>query len=279
MATAATYTPGPTPRANPGQADPRGLDRRDLRAEAVDGFDDVTERHILGDPAHTVASGHSLEGLVAAALAQRAPEAIGAAVPMCASVAGPIPMLNQGLDAAFVFARLCFPEEDIELADVTVEDTRRLAIGRALVERARHTREGRARPALASAVAQIPTWSTDNALSSRSAAAHPEPAPDDITGRLANQADVFPCVAFSPRLDLERRAGGNFSWNTGIDYAVQLARSGSADLVRAAYDREGCVLEDDLDRLQESPASRRTATPSHTWNAISRRTARSVSRC
>src|SRR5690606_24294404 len=58
-------------------------------------------RRLVGTPEVVVAWGRSMGGLITAALAQEAPDAIDVAVPMCASVAGPIPMLNQGLDAAF----------------------------------------------------------------------------------------------------------------------------------------------------------------------------------
>ena len=61
---------------------------------------------------------------------------------------------------------------------------------------------------------------------------------------------MLPYVAFSPRLDLERRAGGNFSWNTDVDYAEQLRISGFAELVAEAYRRADDVdLETDLATL------------------------------
>lgn len=205
----------------------------------------------VGSPDRTIAWGRSMGGLIAAALAQVAPDSFDGVVAMCASLAGPIPMLNQGLDAAFVLAALAFPGEDVPLVGVRGDDLLRLEYGRQLVDRAAADAAGRARLALASAVAQLPTWTSDNLLRHRHD--QPEPAADDRTGMLGNQRSIFPYVAFSPRSDLERRAGGNFSWNNDIDYSRQLESSGFAELVAAAYsDADGVSLESDLAKLEDS---------------------------
>lgn len=208
-------------------------------------------RAALGSDIRVIAWGHSMGGLITAGLAERSAGLIDAAVPFCASVAGAVPMLNQGLDAAFALAHLCVPDETVELVDVTADDLERLAFGRDLIERARRTSLGRARVALAAALAQIPTWTVDNMFSDGTPG--PEPAADDLDTMLENQASVLAYVAFSPRLDLERRAGGNFSWNTGVDYAEQLRISGFADIVREAYRRVGGDLDTDLDTLARAP--------------------------
>jgi hypothetical protein len=57
---------------------------------------------------------------------------------------------------------------------------------------------------------------------------------------------------FNYRADVEARAGGNPSWNTGVDYRVQFARSSEADLVRALYSQAGLNLDDDLVTLQNT---------------------------
>lgn len=205
----------------------------------------------VGAPDVTIAWGRSMGGLIAAALAQVAPDTFDGAVALCASLAGPVPMLNQGLDAAFVATVLCGDGDDIALVGVE-DDVVRSQRGRRLVERAASSAAGRARLALASAVAQLPTWTSDNLLSHR--AEPPEPAPGEVETMLALQRSVFPLVAFSPRADLERRARGNFSWNDGIDYTAQLQRSGLADLVDQAYVRAAgaASLEDDLARVADT---------------------------
>jgi hypothetical protein len=65
---------------------------------------------------------------------------------------------------------------------------------------------------------------------------------------------------FSPRQVLEQRAGGNFTWNTGVDYADLLARSGASDRVTALYQQAGLNLADDLAAL--AAAQRISAVPS-----------------
>ena len=107
----------------------------------------------VGEPERTIAWGRSMGGLIAAALAQVAPEVFDGAVAMCASLSGPVPMLNQGLDAAFVLASLCFRDQKIPLVGIKAGDLQRLEHGRRLTERASADPAGRARLALASAVA------------------------------------------------------------------------------------------------------------------------------
>lgn len=160
-------------------------------------------------------------------------------------------MLNQGLDAAFALVSLCFPQRAVELVNVSGDDMARLREGRELVVEAGASTAGRARLALASALAQLPTWTSDNLQRAR--ADPPQPEPSDYRGQLENQARIFHYAAFSPRTDLEERAAGNFSWNVGVNYAAQLERSGFMELVSWAYSTAGLRLDDDLDRLAHAP--------------------------
>src|SRR6266545_3166258 len=79
------------------------------------------------------------------------------------------------------------------------------------------------------------------------------PRPDDVTGQVAEQA-LYDTIVYTDfwttlRQDLERRAGGNPSWNTGVDYGRQLDHSSQSRLVRRAYDEAGL----DLERLAAAP--------------------------
>lgn len=67
------------------------------------------------------------------------------------------------------------------------------------------------------------------------------------------------------RADLERRAGGNPSWNVGVDYGRQLAHSPNRDLVRRAYREAGLSLHADLHRLAAARGSGRTPAPAPIW--------------
>ena len=119
---------------------------------------------------------------------------------------------------------------------------------------AQHTPQGRARLALAAALGDTPGWFTP--LS-------PKPASTDFAGEEANQLrwDTqvdFP-FAFQLRAELEARAGGNPSWNTGVDYTRDLARSADAPEVRALYRAAGLDLGTDLRTLNN--ATRISANP------------------
>jgi len=62
-------------------------------------------------------------------------------------------------------------------------------------------------------------------------------------------ARTFVMGTYLPRVDQERRAGGNFSWNTGVDYRRQLALGGREAMVRALYRDAGIDLDADLAKL------------------------------
>jgi hypothetical protein len=61
----------------------------------------------------------------------------------------------------------------------------------------------------------------------------------------------FPFV-FAFRAELEARARANVSWNTGVDYRVQLEHSIGRDEVRALYEQAGLDLEADLKTLNDT---------------------------
>ena len=66
-------------------------------------------------------------------------------------------------------------------------------------------------------------------------------------------------VGLSWRQEAEEHAGGNMSWNTGVDYGRMLARSSIQDEVVALYRQAGLSLKADLATLAAAP--RITADP------------------
>jgi hypothetical protein len=66
---------------------------------------------------------------------------------------------------------------------------------------------------------------------------------------------------FAFRAELEFRAGGNVSWNTGIDYGIQLLLSPNFNEVWALYQQAGLSLFEDIEtlnraaRIKANPAS------------------------
>ncbi|RCS62236.1 alpha/beta hydrolase family protein [Microbacterium sp. JB110] len=204
----------------------------------------------LGDADDVIAWGESMGGLTSAALMEAHPDVFDAALPLCGSVAGAVPMLNGALDGTFVFKELIAPDDDaMELVHVEDESARQAAFA-AAIERAQSTSEGRARLALAASVAQIPTWTQPD---------DERPGRHDIREQQEQLYAAFQWGVVSPRQPLEERAGGNFSWNTGVDYGRSLIHSGNARLVRELYREAGVSLRDDLGALAR--AERISADP------------------
>jgi len=212
--------------------------------EVVDAF-----ARRFGKPRRLIAWGDSMGGLVSLALAERHPERFDGALPMCGSVSGSLGMLNTALDGAFAFRTLLAPDSDIRL--VQVDDDRANAARVAPVLAAAWTTpQGRARVLLAATLAQLPPWSDPAA---------PEPAQDDFAAQAEEIRKTFVMGVFVPRVDQERRAGGLYSWNAGIDYRSQLQRSGRLAFVRHFYALAGLDLERDLGTLNS--ATRISADP------------------
>jgi dienelactone hydrolase len=208
----------------------------------LDAFDGL-----VGKPTRTIAWGHSLGGIITAGLIQRQPHRFDGALPMCGVLAGGVGTWNQALDSAFAFATLAAPGSGLQLVHITDPGPN---LGRALgaLTAAQATAQGRARLALVAAVGDTPGWFDPTS---------PEPARNDIAARGANQAlwmrfVTFPFI-FALRAELELRAGGNPSWNTGVDYRAQLRRSAGRDQVVAAYQDAGLDLEADLTALEHAP--------------------------
>jgi hypothetical protein len=115
----------------------------------------------------------------------------------------------------------------------------------ALVEKATSTPLGRARLMLAASFDQVPRWGTRNT---------PMPAASDMDGQLQQVVENFGGgFTQTLRWAVETSAGGNVSWNHGVDYADMLKRSGLADLVGHAYSKAGGDLQADLAALARAP--------------------------
>jgi pimeloyl-ACP methyl ester carboxylesterase len=205
-----------------------------------------------GKPRTTIAWGHSLGGIITAGLIQDYPGLFNAALPMCGVLSGGVATWNTALDAAFAFQQLIDPS--VQVVNIT-NPTANLDAGEAAVTAAQQTPQGRARLALVAALDDTPGWFTP--LS-------PEPAATDYTAQEQNQflwdtEVTFPFVlAF--RAELEARAGGNVSWNTGVNYVTDLAKSTDLQEVEALYGSAGLSLTKDLQTLNSAP--RISAKPS-----------------
>ena len=217
---------------------------------------DYFDKHV-GKPKRVIAWGHSLGGIVTAGLVQLYPDRFTAAMPMCGVLAGGIGTWNAELDAAYAFRTLLAPASNLQLVHITDPEAN-LQLALDAFTQAADTQAGRARIALVGALIDLPGW-FDPRL--------PEPATTDYAAQAAAQASwesrVDFAFAFRYRAELEQRAGGNPSWNAGVDYAHLLSTSPDRDEVTALYSAAGLDLQSDLRtlnggvRVQADPAAAR----------------------
>lgn len=198
----------------------------------------------VGHPRRTISSGMSMGGGIAVLLAERNPHRFDGVLTQC----GEYDMLgtwNISLDVNFA-VRTLLTDGTAEL--VRAEDPQATVdVLHKGIEAARTSETGLAKLSLIAALGNVPGWIS----------AH-DPVPDDLWDRVRAQADWVDLAYVQgfgtlARPDVERRAGGNPSWNTGIDYRHQLAISGQLDTVRQAYAAAGGDLEADLAALNDAP--------------------------
>jgi pimeloyl-ACP methyl ester carboxylesterase len=205
-----------------------------------------TFKTLVGTPVRTIAWGHSLGGMVTAGLVQRYPTRFDAALPMCGVVAGSVGTWNVALDSAFAFDVLLGAGSGLQLVNIT-DPIKNVDAAEKILSKAQSSAEGQARIALAAALGDTPGWF---------APLSPEPSATDYTAQEANQylwlSEIDFPFAFEFRAELEKRAGGNGSWNNGVDYETQLKESANYDEVQALYTKAGLSLDDDLERLKEA---------------------------
>jgi len=205
-----------------------------------------TFKTLVGPPSRTIAWGHSLGGMITAGLVQLYPERFDAALPMCGVVAGSVGTWNQALDSAFAFDVLLGSGSGLQVVNIK-DPLKNVTTAEEILGAAQKTAEGQARIALTSALGDTPGWY--DPLS-------PEPPATDYAAQEANQylwlANVDFLFAFDFRAELEGRAGGNGSWNNGVDYETQLKNSVDYAEVQALYQKAGLSLDTDLQALKEA---------------------------
>ncbi|MBA2530518.1 MAG: hypothetical protein H0V23_00180 [Nocardioidaceae bacterium] len=199
--------------------------------------------HLVEPPKETIAWGFSIGGITTAGLVQVMPDRLSAALPLCGNLAGAVGVHNRELDIAFAFKTLLAPDSPLDLVNISSPE-RNLELATSILEEAQRSEEGRARLALSAAIGNIPGWYDPAAA---------EPAVDDFTEQQEQQFrwydEVGILVFFALRAQVERRAGGNPSWNVGVDYQARLASSINSEQVQGLYRTVGLELEADLAAL------------------------------
>ncbi|WP_410667729.1 DUF6351 family protein [Amycolatopsis sp. cmx-4-68] len=211
----------------------------------------------FGPARYAIAEGRSMGGMVAAGVAQVYPGRFDAAIPMCGGLGGSVGQWNQKLDTVFTLKTLLFHDSALPVTGIPADVAGTQQQWLSAVRSAQATPAGQARIALAAAIGQLPGWGL-------AADGSTTPVPDgrDVNGVeqgmfLALAGGPLPYLgqAVSSRRAIEQLAGGNPSWNTGIDYARQLttAEPSARNAVRRLYERAGLDLRADLARLAAEP--------------------------
>jgi pimeloyl-ACP methyl ester carboxylesterase len=202
-------------------------------------------RHQIGRPRTTIALGQSMGGLVSAELAERGAGRIDGVVNTCGLLAGGVDLNNYQLDGQYALQELLLGNHDIPLVRYSSPADGQATANAltALAGQAQATASGRARFALAAALMNVPTWASDQ----------PQPARDDYAAQEQAQSAWIAGGLLSfvdpARYTIEQPAGGNGSWNTGVDYGELVARLADRDEVLALYRAAHLDLRADLRHL------------------------------
>ncbi|WP_216651341.1 prolyl oligopeptidase family serine peptidase [Actinomadura litoris] len=200
----------------------------------------------FGAARREIAWGTSYGGLVTTALAERHGDRFDGTLALCGLQQGGVAHFNALLDTTHAVKTLIGGLDDVPLTGVPDQATATRWAGRVTeaLRRAQETPEGRARVSLAAALYNLPSWPGPMV---------PEPAPDDYDTWEVNQhrhmVGPFFNVAYTWRAEAEARAGGNVSWNRGVDYRSLLAASSDRKEVEALYGKAGLSLRADLRAL------------------------------
>jgi len=227
---------------------------------AQDGLDTLRAvTGIIGKPRRAIALGTSFGGMITGQLAERGGRWLDGAVATCGLMGGGIGLHNYQLDGSHAIAQLLLAGEQVKLVRFTDPAEAAATANRmiAAVDQARTSPAGRARLALITALYQEPSW----------VPGQPKPAPGDIdaqaAGQYQNLRSILPFIVLG-RYDMEHSAGGNPTWNKGVNYWRQLAESGRLAQVAHLYGLAGADLRADLDLLTRT--ANVTADPAaHAW--------------
>ncbi len=204
----------------------------------------------VGTPIETIAWGHSLGGMITAGLVQQYPTRFNGALPICGVLAGGVGFWNEALDGAFAFNTL-LAGGTLQIVNIS-NPSQNYTNAENFLAAAQSTAQGRARIALVAALTDVEGWINPTA-----------PPPLDYATQEYNQflwfAQVDFLFPFYLRSELEARAGGNPSFNTGVNYTTQLNKSINRSEVQALYAAAGLSLKADLATLNNAP--RITADP------------------
>jgi hypothetical protein len=199
-------------------------------------------------PAHVLAFGTSMGGLVSALEAQQGAGKVDGALTTCGIVGGGVNLNEYQIDGEYAIAQL-LGNPKTQLTGFG-NDATALATASALTAdatQAQATAAGRARLALAMAFLNVTPWLSTSAT----------PVPDsDPAGQEAAQYNTLFVGAFSildfieaGRVSVDQADGGNATWDVGTNFAQVLAHSPFGGEIEALYKEAGLNLNADLATL------------------------------
>ncbi|WP_405995150.1 alpha/beta hydrolase [Streptomyces sp. NBC_00986] len=199
----------------------------------------------VGTPTRVISVGQSMGGLVNAQIARDGAGRVDGALGLCGLVAGGVDLDNYQLDAEYTLATFFDPADADDLVNLDDQADGAALAARltAAVKAAQQTPAGRARIALAAAYLNLADWAPGQL----------PPAHGDFAGQEQQQyawlAQGLLSFVIPARWSVEQSAGGNTSWNKGVDYAGLLRKSAHVKQVEALYRDAGLDLRTDLNRL------------------------------
>lgn len=198
----------------------------------------------IGMPQMTLGFGTSMGGLISAQEAQRSNGRLDGVLTTCGLVGGGVNLNNYQLDGEYAISQLLAPGQQVKLVNYTNAGEAQSAanlLSQAVTD-AQSTPAGRARIALAAALLNTPAWATGDS----------PPAAHDYAEQERQQAALLPSqlqFVISARPSIEAAAGGNTSWNVGVNYGQLLDRSANQGEVRALYRAARLSLKGDVNTL------------------------------
>lgn len=201
----------------------------------------------FGAPKRTIAWGSSLGGIVTGGLLQLYPDRFDGGLPLCGTMMGGLNYYDLNLDLGFTIKTLLAPGSNLPVVNIP-DGAAAAEQARQVVDAAQKTPQGQARIALAGTFRAEKDWYDP---------ATPQPQPSELGARQYNMyrwvRNYGVTSNFENRVDIEQRAGGNFSSNVGVDYKQLFEYTPQKDLVRALYAQAGLNLDDDLAALNNAP--------------------------
>jgi hypothetical protein len=199
-------------------------------------------------PAHVIALGSSMGGLISALEAQHGRGEIDGAVTTCGIVGGGVNLNEYQIDGEYAIAQL-LGNPDTQLVGFGNTGTALATAGALTADatQAQATAAGKARLALAMAFLNVTPWNMSD----------PAPVPaSDPAGQEAAQYNTLFGGAFTimdfielGRVSIDQADGGQATWDVGTNFAEAFERSPFRHEVAALYKAAGLSLRDDLATL------------------------------